>query len=114
MIAGINESKTLTKHVSCKCKSKFDSRKCNSIQKWNNDKSRCECNNPKEHVMCEKDILNPAACTCENGKYLDSTIDGSVITCGEIIEVTKTVPTKGTSRNIYIFLTFLLITTITL
>ena len=51
MIAGINESKTLTKHVSCKCKSKFDSRKCNSIQKWNNDKCRCECNNPKEHVV---------------------------------------------------------------
>ena len=28
MIAGINESKTLTKHLSCKCKCKFDSRKC--------------------------------------------------------------------------------------
>ena len=26
MIAGINESKTLTKHVSCKSKCKFDSR----------------------------------------------------------------------------------------
>ena len=35
MITGINESKTLTKHVSCKCKCKFDGRKCNSNQKWN-------------------------------------------------------------------------------
>ena len=28
MIAGLNESKLLTKHVSCKCKYKFDGRKC--------------------------------------------------------------------------------------
>ena len=30
MITGINESKILTKHISCKCKCKFDDRKCNS------------------------------------------------------------------------------------
>ena len=28
MIAGINESKTLTKHISCECKCKFDGAKC--------------------------------------------------------------------------------------
>ena len=33
MITGINESKTLTKHISYKCESKFDGRKCNSNQK---------------------------------------------------------------------------------
>ena len=33
MITGINESKTLWKHVSCKCKCKFDGGKCNSNQK---------------------------------------------------------------------------------
>ena len=38
MITGINESKTLTKHISCKCKRKFDGTKCNSNQRWNNDK----------------------------------------------------------------------------
>ena len=38
MITGINESKTLTKHISCECKCKFDGRKCNSDQWWNNDK----------------------------------------------------------------------------
>ena len=37
MITGINELKVFTKHTSCKCKSKFDGRKCNSNQKWNND-----------------------------------------------------------------------------
>ena len=38
MIKGINESKTLTKHISCECKSKFNRRKCNSNQWWNKDK----------------------------------------------------------------------------
>ena len=38
MIAGINESKTLTKHISCECKCKLDGTKCNSNQWWDNDK----------------------------------------------------------------------------
>ena len=38
MITGINESEALTKHISCKCKYKFDGRNCNSDQCWNNDK----------------------------------------------------------------------------
>ena len=38
MITGINESKTLTKHISCKCKCKFDETKCKSHQWWNNNK----------------------------------------------------------------------------
>ena len=32
MITGKNESKTLTKHISCECKCRFDERKCNSDQ----------------------------------------------------------------------------------
>ena len=37
-ITGKNESKILTKDISGGCKYKFDDRKCNSNQKWNNDK----------------------------------------------------------------------------
>ena len=45
--------------------------------------------------MCKKDFIwNPATCGCENGKYLASIIDESVITCDEIIKETKTVSTK--------------------
>ena len=36
----VNESKTLTKHISHECNCKFDGRKCNSNQKQNNDKCR--------------------------------------------------------------------------
>ena len=105
MITGINESET----------HKFDGRKCNSKQWWNNDKCPCEC---KKHI-CEKNyIWNPATCTCKNGKYLASIIENSAITCDEIIEgETKTVTTNFNEKNaicktkkIYILLPFLLIT----
>ena len=92
MITGINEPKTLTK--SCKCKWTFGSRKCNSNQKWNNNKCWFKCKNPKKHV-CEKDyIWNPANCSCKNGKYLASVTDDSVITCDKMIEKTKAVTTN--------------------
>ena len=38
MNTGINESETLTKHISCECKCRFHRRKCNSDPWWNNDK----------------------------------------------------------------------------
>ena len=52
MITGINESKSLTKHVSCKCK--FNERNYNSDKLQNNDKYRCGC---KKRCICEKDYV---------------------------------------------------------
>ena len=43
MITSLNQSKTLTNLISCECKCRFDARKCNSDQWWNNDKCQCEC-----------------------------------------------------------------------
>ena len=111
-------NKRIKKHISCECKCKFDRRKCNPNQKWNNGKCRCEWKNKKKHYVCKKAyIWNPATCSCENGKYLATIIDDSVITCDEIIEETKTVPTNFNEKNItcktknsYILLVFLLIT----
>ena len=61
IITGINESKILTKHVSCKCKCKFHGRQCNSNKKLYNNKCRREGNpkekNPIEHNVCEKDYI---------------------------------------------------------
>ena len=116
MITGINESKTLTKHILCECKCRFDGRNYNSHQWWNNNKCRCQC---KKHI-CEKDyIWNPSTCICENGKYLASIMDDSVITFDKAIE--ETVPIsfnqkKATYKmqNLYILLACLLITTILL
>ena len=112
MITGINELKTLANHISCKCKCKFDGRKCNLNQKWNNNKCRCEC---KEHRICEKDyIWNHATCSCKNGKYLASIIDAEAKSYDE---ETKTISTNfnekkkaSQTKNFCIILTFLLIT----
>ena len=57
----------------------------NSNQTWNNDKCLCECKNPTEHRVGEKKNWNPATCSCENGKYVASITDNSVITCDHII-----------------------------
>ena len=38
MITGINELKTLAKHISCECKCIFEDTKCNLNQIWNNNK----------------------------------------------------------------------------
>ena len=47
---------------------KFDERKCNSNQKWNNDRFLIK----KIYIyiyMCEKEcIWNPVTCSCKNGK----------------------------------------------
>ena len=120
MITGINESKTLKRHISCKCKCRFDEVQINGRITINVDVSI------KRHV-CEKDyIWNPSTCSCENGKYLASIMDDSVITCDEIIDAeaksndqeTKTIPTNFNEKNItyqiknfYRLLAFLLITT---
>ena len=84
-ITGINQSKILTKHISCKCKCRFDGKKCNSNQWWINGKCWCECK--KTHVCEINNVDKPATCNCENGKYLASIMDK--IICDEIIENLK-------------------------
>ena len=50
MNPGINESKTLRKHISCEFKYRIDGKKCNFNESWNNDKCRCECKKNKLYV----------------------------------------------------------------
>ena len=102
MITGINEAETLTKYISYKCRCEFDGKKCNSNQKWNNDKCWCECKNrkKKKHCACKRDyIWNPATCSCQNVKNLASIIDDSVITCDKIMGETKIVPTNFSEKK---------------
>ena len=116
MITGINESKTFAKYISRKCKCKFDERKRNSDQWWNNDKCRCEC---KKHYMCENDYAwSPATCNCKNGKYL-ANMDNSTIIFDKVIdsydEEIKTIQqilikqVNSKTQSFYILLVFLLI-----
>ena len=118
MIKGINEWKTLTKHISCEYKCKFDG------IKWNSNQSGIMINvdvNVKNSIREKDHIWNPTTCSCKNGKYLANIMDDSVISCDEIIasynEETKTVPVNINeeklackTQNFYILLAFLSIT----
>ena len=65
MIIGINEWKTLTKHLSYECECRFDGKNVIQINGGIMIKCRCECKNC--HV-CEKySVSNLATCNCENG-----------------------------------------------
>ena len=86
MITDIDESKTLTKHISCKCKRRFGGKKYKSNQCWNNGK--CLCGYKKINVYEKNYIWNPATCNCKNGKYLANFVDK--IICDEIIDVKET------------------------
>ena len=49
----------------------------------------------KEHHVCKKSYFwNPDSCCCKNSKYSASVTDDFAIMCDEIIEETKTFPTK--------------------
>ena len=86
IMAALYMLKIVTKHISCKCQCKFDGRKCNSNQKWINNKCWCECKNPKEYNTFEKDyIWNPVICSFKTVEYLENTIEDSVITCNKVI-----------------------------
>ena len=54
MITGMNESKTLTKHISCECKCKFHGTKCDPNQWWNNDK----CQLSVKNIIYVKQIMS--------------------------------------------------------
>ena len=68
MLVKINDAKTMTKHVSCYCKSKFNSTTSKSNHKWNKKTSQCKCKNYRTSI-------------CENSKYLKIIGDTSVIEC---------------------------------
>ena len=55
IIKEINESRTLTKFISCECRCEFNGRKCNLRQKWNNNKCQCHCKKPIKHRACKED-----------------------------------------------------------
>ena len=52
MTTGINEGKTLVKHIFCGIKCKFYSTTCNLNNKWNDGKCQCDC---QKYHLCKKD-----------------------------------------------------------
>ena len=88
------EAKAKTKHISCDCKCKFNSTKCNWNRKWSDETCHYECKN--YHKSKNDYSWNPSTDICENNKYLriTSIADASVIACDEIIYVMELVSAK--------------------
>lgn len=111
MITRIDELKRLSKHILWKFKCKFDCKKCDSNEKWNNNECQCEYKNPRKYHACEKNyIWNSSTCTSENGKYSKIIIGDREITLDKIIEATKIIARKTIAyKNLFVLLAFLLI-----
>ena len=74
----INETRHIKWHETCNCICRLDGVICNSKQRWNEDKCRCECKELIDKGVCDKGFaFNPSNCDCECdkscyiGEYLD-------------------------------------------
>ena len=94
MLTNKNEAKTMTKHVSCGCKCKFNGAKDNLNQKRNNKSCQNKCKN--YYKLKKGNSWNPSTCICEKVKYLKRIDDTSMIECNEIVTVIDIVSTKMT------------------
>ena len=70
MITGLPKSKSLVKHISCKCRWKMvkNGEKCTSKQEWKKNKCWCECKKPLKLHICKGYYICNArtgACKCE-------------------------------------------------
>ena len=101
-----NETRHIKWHETCKCICRLDGITCNSKQRWNEDKCRCECKELVDKGVCDKRFIwNPSNCRCECdkscdiGEYLDYSnckcrkklVDPLAEECTENIEETKIV-----------------------
>ena len=66
LMSGINETRHIEWHETCKCKCRFNSSVSNNKQRWNDDKCRCECEELIDKDVCDKGFIwNPSNCECE-------------------------------------------------
>ena len=101
-------------HKTCKCICRFDKIICNSKQRWNEDKCRCECKELINKGVCDKGyVWNPSNRksesdkSCNIGEYIDYSsckcrkklIDPLVEECTENIDETKLVKVTVENKN---------------
>ena len=109
-----NETRHIKWHETWKCICRLDNITCNSKQRWNKDKCRCECKELIDKGVCDKRyVWNPSNCECECdkscniGEYLDYSsckcrkklIDPLVEECTENIDETKLVNITVENEN---------------
>ena len=57
LMSGINETRFIVQHDSCECKCGLNGSVCNSKQKSNREKCRCECKELDNWSFCQKDYM---------------------------------------------------------
>ena len=115
MIKGINESETLVKHISCKCRRECDGRNCNLNKNEIMISVNLRVKKPIKHRVCEEDYArNTSICGCECekdyeiGKHLkDCTCMKSLVHDLEVIsdEILDT-PETASKQTIALLLLF--------
>ena len=61
-----NETRHKEWHKTCKSECKFGDNGCNTKQRWNKDKCRCECKELIDKGMCDKRFIwNPSNWECK-------------------------------------------------
>ena len=72
LMSRTNETRFIKWHETCKCVCRLDGIICNSKQRWNENKCRCECKELNDKGTCDKGFVwNPSNCECECDKNCD-------------------------------------------
>ena len=76
LVSRTNETRHIKRHETFKCKCRQDASVCNSKQRWNKDKSRCECKELIDKGICDRGFIwNPSNYEYDKlldvGEYLD-------------------------------------------
>ena len=109
LMSGTNETRHIEWHETCRCICRLDKIICNSKQRWNEDKCRCEC----KELIDKGYVWNPSNCECECdkscniGEYLDYSnckcrkklIDPLLEECTKNINETKLVSITVENKN---------------
>ena len=112
LISKTNETRQIKWHETCKCICRLNKIICNSKQRWNEDKCRCECKELIDKGVYDKGyVWNPSNCECECDKscniseYVDYSncrkklFDPLVEECTENIDETKLVNITVENEN---------------
>ena len=114
LVSRNNETRHIKWRKTSNCICRLDKIICNSKQRWNEDKCRCECKELIDKGVCNKGyVWNPSNCECECdkscsiGEYLDYSsdmcrkklVDPLLEECSENINETKLVNITVENKN---------------
>ena len=72
LVSRTNETRCVSWHETCACKSRVHASVCDDKQRWNKDKFRCKCKELIDKGWCEDGFIwNPCMCEFQYDKLFD-------------------------------------------